>query len=277
METTAGRDQTGPDWGDRALQAAAASLVTAVWISAGIFGLYILAYFGGAVGDGELERWNVTLRLYNPDSLAATAGIGLHFAAGAVLLIAGPIQLIGAVRERFPAFHRWTGRIYVASAILAGAGGLTHIAFDRTIGGPVMDVGFAIYGVLMVVCGVETLRHAMVRRIDVHRAWAIRLFALAIGSWLYRVEYGLWEVFTGSIGHTRTFDGWFDYIMDFFFFVPNLIIAELFIRARGPGGGALLKTGASLLTLGAAGLIALSTYFFTRYAWGPPIAALFAG
>jgi hypothetical protein len=272
METAV--SHTSPQTGviGRVLRLAAAALVLATWVSASIFGLYILAYFGGAVSDGDLGRWNTTLHLYNPDSLAATVGIGLHFAAGAALLLLGPIQLMGSVRSRFPTFHRWTGRIYVASALLAGVGGLVHIALDRTIGGPVMDVGFAIYGALMVVCGAETLRHAMMRRIDVHRAWAIRLFALAIGSWLYRVEYGLWEVFTGSIGHTPTFDGWFDYIMDFFFYVPNLIVAELFIRARGQGAGPVIRSAASVILLGAAGLIALSTYFFTIYAWGPPIA-----
>jgi len=250
------------------------SLVGSAWISGAVFGLYILAHFGGALADGEPDRWNGVLRLYNPAEPAATVGIGVHFLAGAVLLLAGPLQLIPAVRARYPAFHRWTGRLYALSGLLAGAGGLVHIAFDRTIGGPVMDVGFAIYGVLMALCSVMTVRAAMQRRFEAHRAFAIRLFALAVGSWLYRLEYGLWEVFAGGLGRADDFRGWFDYVMDFFFFAPNLLIAELFIRSRAPLAGAGLRLAASLAMAVGAGLIAVSTWFFTAYIWGPAILAV---
>ena len=36
----------------------------------------------------------------------------------------------------------------------------------------------------------------------------------------------------GGVGHTKIFDGPFDVAMAFFFYVPNLAVAELFIRAR---------------------------------------------
>jgi hypothetical protein len=62
----------------------------------------------------------------------------------------GCIQLMGGVRKRWPAVHRWIGRVYVTAAILAGAGGLTFIVANGTIGGAVMDVGFGLYGALVV-------------------------------------------------------------------------------------------------------------------------------
>ena len=116
---------------------------------------------------------------------------------------------------------------------------------------------------------------AMARRIDVHRAWAIRLFALAIGSWLYRMGYGFWFLFAGEVGHTDEFSGWFDYIMDFAFFVPPLIVAEMFIRARrsrATTAGRVATTGAMA---GGALFIVLATFFFTLYGWGPAIATRF--
>ena len=264
------------DLSGAALKAAAIALTAATWISSAIFGAYIFAAYGGALQDGALERWNNVLpQLYLPTSPLAAIGIGVHFATGAVLLLLGPIQLIGSVRRRAPAFHRWTGRVYVGAAFLAGVGGLTHIALKGTTGGMLMNVGFGIYGALMALGAVQALRHAMARRIEKHRAWAIRLFALAVGSWLYRVEYGLWQGFMGEVGHTDTFDGSFDMIMIFFFYVPNLLIAELFIRARRERAAPAMRMGSAFALGLTAALVAYSTYLFTIYAWGPPILARF--
>ena len=166
-----------------------AALVCTVWISATLFGLYIVAFYVGALADGQVARWNQNLPgLYEPRSPAATSALGLHFLAGGVILILGCIQLMAKVRTRWPTLHRWLGRIYVSAALLAGLGGLTFIFVVGTIGGRIMDVGFGLYGALMVLAAVQTYRYARARALEFHRAWALRLFALAIGSWLYRME-----------------------------------------------------------------------------------------
>jgi len=247
-------------------------LVATVWTSATLFGLYILAFYAGAIATGTPEEWNDALpRLYEPATPTATAGITLHFAAGGIILVLGCIQLISAVRTRFPALHRWLGRVYVAASFAAGVGGLAFILSKGTIGGMPMNVGFAIYGVLMVVAAVETYRHARARRLEAHRAWAIRLFALAIGSWLYRMDYGFWLLLADGAGHTKDFQGPFDAVMDFFFYIPNLLVAEAFIRARRMTASPMLKVLASAALLGAAGFLILGTYYFTKIYWGPAI------
>src|SRR3546814_7093215 len=83
-----------------------------------------------------------------------------------------------------------------------------------------MDIGFAIYGALMILCAERAFTHARQRRFDAHRAWAIRLFALTVGSWLYRMEYALWYLVMGDLG-TDHFRGWFDAIMTFFFYIRS--------------------------------------------------------
>lgn len=104
------------------------ALVATVWLSTTLFGLYILAFYAGALAENDLARWNAVLpHIYERDTPAASAGIGLHFAAGGMILVLGCIQLIGAVRQRFPAMHRWLGRVYVSASFLAGVGGLTFI------------------------------------------------------------------------------------------------------------------------------------------------------
>ena len=263
-----------PHWTEAALKVASTALVGVVWISSAIFGAYILAYYGGAIPAGTMEQWNATLpALYEPHTPVASFGMGLHFFAGATLLLFGPIQLIGAVRRSAPKVHHWIGRLYALAAFAAGVGGLVFIALKGTVGGVMMNVAFAAYGVLMVLAAVQTVRHAMARRIDIHRAWAIRLFALAIGSWLYRMGYGLFFAIGGrdNPGHTAAFDGWYDHIMNWTFFVPPLIVAEMFIRARRSQATTAGRMGATVtLGLGAA-FIAYATFFFTVMGWGPAI------
>jgi uncharacterized membrane protein len=262
--------------GSGVLRFARVSLTATVWTSALLFGVYILAFYALAVVRGDMEAWNEVLpRLYEPNTPVATSGIALHFATGGVVLVLGAIQLLRSVRDAWPALHRWIGRVYVVCALAAGLGGLTFIAAKGTIGGTVMDLGFGLYGVLTVLAAVQTFRYARARDLERHRAWAIRLFALAIGSWLYRMEYGFWMLLTGGLGHAEGFSGPFDQVMAFFFYVPNLLVAEVFIRSRGTLGSPALRLGAAGAMSLATVFLLVGTYYFTRYYWGPAIVRAF--
>jgi hypothetical protein len=260
-----------------ALRWTSRTLVAATWLSGAIFGAYILVHYGGALAADDLRAWNARLHgLYDPATPLATIGIGLHFAAGGILLLLGPLQFVAPVRARLPAVHRWVGRFYTVAAMLTGGGGLVYILAHRAIGGAPMSIGFGLYGAAVALSGAETLRHARARRFDLHRAWAIRLYALTVGSWLYRMDYGFWVLLADGAGHTASFDGAFDRFMDFFFYVPNVIIAELIIRGRARRAGPSLRGLAVVAMTLATILILLGTYFYTRYEWGPAMVARFS-
>ncbi|ARK09739.1 DUF2306 domain-containing protein [Fibrella sp. ES10-3-2-2] len=247
-------------------------LTATVWVSAALFGLYILAFYAAALYEGNMERWNKILpRLYEQSTTTATTGIGLHFAMGGIILVLGSIQLLDGVRLRFPAWHRWIGRVYVTACLLAALGGLVFIITKGTVGGPVMNVGFGLYGVLMFIAAIATYRYAVAGQLAQHRVWALRLYALAIGSWLYRMDYGFWLLLTDGLGHTNTFGGPFDYVMAFFFYLPNLLVVEAFVRGNRAGASPVLRLAASLVLLLATGFVGVGTYFFTLYYWGPAI------
>jgi hypothetical protein len=257
-------------------------LAAIAWLSAAFFGTYIVFFYAGAIAVGTPAQWNANLPgLFDPRAPIGTAGIAAHFAAGGIILLLGPIQFIARIRNRAPAFHRWAGRLYVLAAFTAGIGGLSFIAANGTIGGVAMSLGFGGYGALMVFASVQTWRHARARRLPgrlaKHRAWAIRLFALAIGSWLYRMDYGFWFLFTGGAGHTSDYRGWFDLVMDGAFYVPNFLIAESFVRARAAPGRPALQMAAALSLAGIAAFIALATYQFARIYWIPGIALRLGG
>jgi uncharacterized membrane protein len=263
---------------DGIIKLAGRLLVATVWLSTILFGLFILSFYFVALLKGNTAQWNDILPgLYDMKTESATVGIGIHFAAGGIILILGCIQLVESIRVKYPALHRWLGRIYIIASLLTAIGGLVFIFVKGTIGGLIMDIGFVGYGVAMFVAAIETYRQARAKQLDKHRAWAIRLFALAIGSWLYRMDYGFWFLFTDGIGHTATFQGPFDYFMDFFFYLPNLLVAEVFIGRRK-----IMRT-ATAKWLAAAGLfittafLMLATYFFTKHYWGPAIIDLITG
>ncbi|MEM8527590.1 MAG: DUF2306 domain-containing protein [Bacteroidota bacterium] len=262
---------------NKIVKALCIALVVTVWTSTLIFGLYILAFYGVSWYEGNLEEWNMGLpNLHDPEEKAANAGIGLHFVMGGIILILGCIQLLEKIRVHFPVFHRWVGRIYVVACLLAAVGGLVFIFQKGTIGGTVMNIGFALYGILMFLAAIQTWRFAMKKQFEQHRVWAIRLFALAIGSWLYRMAYGLWIFLMDGVG-IADFYGPFDYVMDFAFYIPNLIIAEIFIRKQQVLQSVPLKIGATLILSVSTGLLVLATYFFTLHYWSPPIIELFQG
>lgn len=273
------RNREGYGLTDRIRKGAGLLLVITVWVSAGLFGLYIIAYYAASLYAGNGARWNEMLPgLYSKNAATPTLGIGLHFAMGGVILLLGSIQLIDRLRERWPAFHRWTGRIYVVASMLAAIGGLVFIFATGTIGGTIMNLGFGLYGGLMLLAAFLTWRHALAGRMDLHRAWALRLYALAIGSWLYRMDYGFWLLLANGWGHRQDFSGPFDHFMAFFFYLPNLLVAELFIRReRQRGMPAALNLGISLLLLAVTGFLVLGSYYFTKLYWGPAIVEWIGG
>ena len=260
----------------RLLRWSGIGLVAASWISAGAFGLYIFAFYLGDLTVGRMAQWNEIIDgLYEKGNLAALASMSAHLAAGAIVLLLGPVQFISAIRSRWPAAHRWIGRVYVTTCGLAGLGGLIFIATKGTIGGAVMSAGFGLYGALMLLASVQAWRYAAARRFDLHRAWAIRLFALAIGSWLYRMDYGFWLLAMHRIGHREDFRGPFDVVMAFFFYLPNLAVAELYLHAAWLRQHGAARAATAVLMNAATLVVAVGTYYFLRFYWGPGILGAF--
>ncbi len=198
----------------------------------GIFGAYIALRAVGATIK-NFEQWQPLVSGLSIPTAAewiANLGIGLHFVMGTVLVLAWPILLSARIRTRHRKVHRWTGRVYVAAGFLAGAGGLsfilTHGTFSRAAA-----IAFGLWGAVMMLSSVMAYVHARARRFDRHRAWAIRLFAMVLGSWLFDIEIQAWTDWAGGIGmNADGASGPFDLAMLGLFSVPNLLVAEFFIR-----------------------------------------------
>jgi len=100
----------------------------------------------------------------------------LHAISGVTALLVAPIQFVRTVRTRWPAFHRATGRIYVAACAVGAPTGFM-LALGTT-SGPVAAVGFAIPAVLWAVFTFLALRAALERKFGAHRDWMLRSYAV---------------------------------------------------------------------------------------------------
>lgn len=178
-------------------------------------------------------------RFFLPDGRLSNPAVFGHMVAGGMLTGLVPIQLIPSIRRRAPSLHRASGYLLAASAGVAGVGGLVYIALRGTVGGPLMSMAFGLYGALILLAAAQTLRFARARAFGRHKRWALRLAVLAMGSWLYRVHYGLWYVATGGTASNDAFTGLFDQVALFTFYLPYLAILEAILRisdARGRAG-----------------------------------------
>lgn len=179
----------------------------------------------GATGE------QLTSRLFHPGQRASNLAIYGHMVAGGLIMCLAPLQMLSVIRRRLPVLHHASGYAVAGLALTTGMAGLWYIVTQGTIGGRVMDLGFGLYGVLMAVSAVRAVQYARLRD-PRHRLWAERLVILAMASWLYRVHYGLWEIFTGGAGSLPDFTGPFDVIQVFAFYLPYLLLHSLLWSRR---------------------------------------------
>jgi hypothetical protein len=215
-----------------------------------LFLAYIIYVFGGSAAAGQLEAWNERLHPgYVPGDHAGNLVVAAHLAFAAIVLGAGPLQLIPALRQRLPAFHRWTGRIYLSAVVIATVSGL-YMLFARDIGSWSLQAGFLLQALLIVAFGSLALLHARARRIVAHRRWALRFFMVSSVALSYRVIFMIWFAATGGLGiDMTTGEGAFLDFMALGQFLPLLVLEAYFaVRARG----------GQLATLAVSGLLALS-------------------
>src|SRR5215469_5891958 len=86
------------------------------------FGFAVASFYGLTALRGDYHGWTIT-NGHMPGITRSTPAVAMHLISAVILMLAGAIQLVPQVRNRFPGFHRWNGRIYMLIAVaLSGAG-----------------------------------------------------------------------------------------------------------------------------------------------------------
>lgn len=149
----------------------------------------------------------------------------LHVFGGVVALLLGPLQLTSAVRTRWPAFHRSTGRLYIAACAIGAPSGL--ILALGTTAGPVAGAGFVILALLWPLFTWLGVRAAMERRFDQHRAWMLRSYAMTAAAITLRLMLPAAGMLGFGFYEAYSVIAWISWI-------TNLLLVEFIIRRKAP-------------------------------------------
>jgi uncharacterized membrane protein len=117
---------------------------------------------------------------YNPGFLKYPTIIGVHVILGALYLALAPFQFVKGIRSRWLDYHRWAGRLLVATGLLVGASGL-FVAWVIPFWGWAERVILGFFGGLFALAIGKGFLHARAGQIALHREWMIRAFAVGLG------------------------------------------------------------------------------------------------
>jgi uncharacterized membrane protein len=152
---------------------------------------------------------------------AGTGALVLHAGVSATALGLGALQFFPGFRARWPAWHRRAGTVYVIACLIGGTAALVLALGAST--GPIASAGFGSLGVLWLGCTIQAWRLARARDFIRHRRWMTRSYALAFGAVTLRLYLPVL-----AVGHIDFDTGY--RAISFLAWVPNLIVAELWLR-----------------------------------------------
>jgi hypothetical protein len=171
-----------------------------VWFSMFLWGIWIAAFYSIAIANRNWHNFNIIFPdLWTDGYPVASIAISIHFIGAVFMSLAGAFQLVKYIRKHYAIVHRWVGRLYVISSVIASCGGLVFIFNKGSYGGREADVAFAVYGFYFLWCGICTYYYAAIAKdYSTHKLWAWRLYALSLAAWIYRADYYFWMLVFGT-------------------------------------------------------------------------------
>ena len=237
------------------------------------FVYYILAAYTPRTLSGDLSRWDETGLIVGhvPGDGFGNLMFAAHVFLAAVITFGGTMQLIPALRSRFPALHRWNGRLFMITAIILAAGGLWMTWFRDARLSDIGAIGIALNGVLILAVVPLTTMLAMRRKIDAHRRWAMRLFILVNGVWFFRLFMMGWIfVWREPLWMNSTLDAPYQLFASFACYLLPLAGLELYFRATASQNAAFKLATASAVAV-FSGLMAMSAFAAWMMMWSPHV------
>lgn len=218
----------------RALSAAAGLWFVAATLGQWAFIGFILAFFTPPLVADNLPALNHKPHItgYVPGDTLGNAQLLLHVYAGALVTFAGVMQLVPALRRRWPALHRWNGRVFLAIATLATLNGfyLTWIRGSR-LNLP-SAVAISMNGALILLFVVLAWRSALRRDFAAHRRHALRAYLLVNGVWFLRIGIMLAAVTLAPLGVSMNYDGAAFLTLSFLSWTAPLALLQLYLSAE---------------------------------------------
>ncbi|HTA59444.1 MAG TPA: DUF2306 domain-containing protein [Candidatus Baltobacteraceae bacterium] len=238
---------------DKSLKAAARFWFVMALLGQFAFAISVAVFYGLTALRGNIQAWNRILgRGFETGATMSNTALVGHILFGTVISIAGALQLIPGIRNRFPVFHRWNGRLFVLAAFTQAITGIyLTLWVGKRVGDTTQHVISVLGALLIIFCAVMALRFAIARNFTIHRRWALRLFLVASASWFIRLGFAVTLVVLGPIGFdSRTFSGPLVTFWSIAQYLLPLGVLELYLWAQDrPGALRRMVTAGVLFVL----------------------------
>jgi Predicted membrane protein (DUF2306) len=251
--------------------------VAAVLIGQWMFGLYILFRFTmpWLLGDLDESQFTNMIRGYKNGEVFNNGVLLLHIIPVMLISLSATFQLVPFIRNRFPNFHRWNGRLFL---VVGFFGAISGLYMTWGIGSRLSDlgaIGVSLNGILIPIFVFYAWRTAIQKNFKLHRRFAVHTFILINGVWSVRLYLMAWFMVNPSgLGNTRLIDGPADIAISFASYLLPMAIAELAFWAERRRSSLATLVGAVGVTLLAA-LTTLGVYAASTMMWIPRITAAF--
>ena len=217
------------------------------------FAAYIVSFYAFPVAAGNIESWNNNVLLAQPPVQAGkwldTSAFGAHAIGASIIALFGGLQIVPYVRNRWRRFHRWNGRIFVATIVALCLSGYYLTWVRGPLPDSLSDFGTSVNGCLIIGFAVMTILTATRGRFMQHERWAVRLFLVSNAQWFLRIGGFGYFVIAQSLGNEVAFDGWFFKFWTWGCFIVPLLVAELYFQTRRARHAQVRWVSAAILAL----------------------------
>jgi uncharacterized membrane protein len=243
-----------------------------------IFAFTVASFYGmAAVRGNSAAAWSHHFTHgYVAGDRMGNLAVATHLVSAVVVILAGMLQLMPQIRNRFPVFHRWNGRLYVVTAFTISLAGLYMMLIRGSVGDLPQHLGSIVMAVLIMFCAAMAVRYALARDFGTHRRWALRLYLVVSASLFIRAGIFL-AIFLnrGPFGfHAATFTGPFLTFVSFAQYLVPLAVLEIYLRMqerRGAAGRFAMATGLLVLTVA----LGVGIFAVTMAVWLPSVKAAY--
>jgi hypothetical protein len=207
-----------------------------------LFFIYIAGFYGPSTLRGDMAAWNrntLLLKGYAPGDTVGNIAFGAHALLAGIIAFGGALQLIPPLRSRWPALHRWNGRLFMITALGVSLTGFYMVWVRHTSTSLAGAIAISLNGALILGSAILAWRAARRRDLVAHRQWALRLYLVANAQWFTRVGFFAWLLIGRGLLHApsaltgQVFDAW-----TFGCFIVPLGVLELYLRAQDSTGSA---------------------------------------
>lgn len=148
----------------------------------------------------------------------------VHVISGMLVILVGPFQFLKSFRNKFLNWHRLGGKIYAYSILLLAAPTGLIMAFYAE-GGLWSTVAFSIMSILWFVTTLMAVIKIKQRKIEEHKMWMMRSYALSFAAVTLRLLVPLFSLFIFDNEDLITVStAWLSWML-------NLLVAEGMIFA----------------------------------------------